>query len=164
VPRLAAIALSTLASVCLAAPALTAAVAPALAQGTESRTESRPETHAARDVKHAPTKEIGKASVYSTWFQGRHMTDGERYNARSDAAASRTLPIGTKAKVVDLQTGKVAKVVIKDHGPAPKSRIIDLTPHTAAQIGLTKKQGIAPVEVVPTSIPAKPIIHKAEGS
>ena len=106
--------------------------------------------------KSVPTvhKQVGKASVYSSSLQGRHMTDGERFNVHSSAAASKTLPIGTKARVTNLETGKSAEVTIKDRGPVPKGRVVDLTPHTASEIGLTKKEGIAPVAVVPTSIPA----------
>nr|WP_321986584.1 septal ring lytic transglycosylase RlpA family protein [uncultured Lichenicoccus sp.] len=102
-----------------------------------------------------PHKQVGKASVYATSFQGRHMADGERFNTRSNAAASRTLPLGTKARVTNLQTGKSAVVTIKDRGPVPQGRVVDLTPATAKQIGLTPKQGLAPVAVVPTQLPAK---------
>jgi rare lipoprotein A len=100
-----------------------------------------------------PHKQVGKASVYPSHLQGRPMTNGERFNAGSSAAASKTLPIGTKARVTNLETGKSAEVTIKDRGPVPKGRVVDLTPHTAQQIGLTKKEGVAPVAVVPTSLP-----------
>ena len=102
-----------------------------------------------------PHKQVGKASVYSSRFQGRHMADGERFSTRSSAAASKTLPLGTKARVTNLQTGKSAVVTIKDRGPVPRGRVVDLTPATAKQIGLTPKQGIAPVAVVPTQLPPK---------
>lgn len=109
---------------------------------------------AAETTRHLPHKQVGKASIYSSKLQGRHMTNGERFNVSSNSAASKTLPIGTKARVTNLQTGKSADVTIKDRGPAPKGRVVDLTPHTASQIGLTPKQGLAPVVVVPTSVPA----------
>jgi len=108
---------------------------------------------AAEAVRHLPHRQVGKASIYSSKLQGRHMTNGERFNVSSSSAASKTLPIGTKARVTNLQTGKSADVTIKDRGPVPKGRVVDLTPHTASQIGLTPKQGIAPVAVVPTSVP-----------
>ena len=107
----------------------------------------------AAPARPVPHKQTGKASIYSSSFQGRHMSDGERFNVRSSAAASKTLPLGTKAQVTNLDTGKSAVVTIKDRGPVPHGRVIDLTPHTASQIGLTRKQGIAPVAVVPTSGP-----------
>ena len=98
-------------------------------------------------------KQTGKASIYSHRFQGRHMSDGQRFNVHSSAAASKSLPLGTKARVTDLRTGKSALVTIKDRGPVPRGRVVDLTPHTATQIGLTRKEGIAPVSVVPISVP-----------
>ena len=100
-----------------------------------------------------PHKQVGKASIYSSHLQGRPMTNGEPFDVRSSSAASKTLPIGTKARVTDIQTGKSATVTIKDRGPVPKGRVVDLTPHTAHEIGITQKQGIAPVTVVPTSVP-----------
>ncbi len=111
---------------------------------------------AAEAGRKLPHKQVGKASVYATSLQGRHMTDGERFNVHSNDAASRTLPIGTKARVTDLETGKTAEVTIKDRGPVPRSHIVDLTPHTAQQIGITHKEGVAPVAIVPTSVPAHP--------
>lgn len=114
-----------------------------------------PSAFAAEAVRSVPHKQVGKASVYSSRLQGRHMTDGERFNTGSSAAASKTLPIGTKARVTNLHTGRSAEVTIKDRGPVPAGRVVDLTPHTAAQIGLTRKEGLAPVVVVPTSVPAR---------
>ena len=108
---------------------------------------------AAEKVKPLPHKQVGKASIYSSRLQGRHMTNGERFSTSSSSAASKTLPIGTKARVTNLQTGKSADVTIKDRGPVPRGRVVDLTPHSASQIGLTKKEGVAPVAVVPTSLP-----------
>ncbi len=110
-----------------------------------------------REVAHkviGPHKEIGKASIYSSRFQGRHMSDGQRFNVHSSDAASKVLPLGTEARVTDLKTRKSADVIIKDRGPVPRGRVIDLTPRTAGEIGLTRKQGIAPVAVVPISVPA----------
>ena len=128
----------------------TGSVAVLLLAGLSAPGSARTVQHAAR---HVPHKQVGKASIYSTSLQGRHMTNGERFNANSTAAASKSLPIGTKAQVTNLETGKSAEVTIKDRGPVPRGRVVDLTPHTANEIGLTKKEGIAPVAVVPTSLP-----------
>jgi rare lipoprotein A len=70
----------------------------------------------------------------------------------SNAAASKTLPLGTKARVKNLKTGKSAVVEIKDRGPYVKDRIIDVTPKTAKTLGLGK-DGVAPVEVTPLEVP-----------
>src|SRR4051794_3027476 len=58
--------------------------------------------------------QLGKASIYSHRFAGRRMANGERMDPRSDNAASKTLPLGTRARVTNLQTGRSAIVTIED--------------------------------------------------
>ena len=98
-------------------------------------------------------KRIGIASVYARMFVGRKMADGTRMDAHDDNAASKTLPLGTQAKVTNLKTGRSATVTIQDRGPYVKGRIVDLSPATAEQIGITQREGIAKVEVRPISLP-----------
>src|SRR5580704_9366115 len=50
-------------------------------------------------------KRVGKASVYAKRFAGHKMADGERMQIDGDNAASKTLPIGTTAKVTNIETG-----------------------------------------------------------
>jgi rare lipoprotein A len=57
--------------------------------------------------------------------------------------------------VTNLQTGKRAIVTIRDRGPYVKGRIVDLSPSTARKIGITPKEGIAKVEVVPLEVPLR---------
>ena len=59
----------------------------------------------------------GKASYYGREFYGKKMANGKTMNPRSNVAASKTLPLGTKAKVTNLDTGKSAVVDIEDRGP-----------------------------------------------
>ena len=61
----------------------------------------------------------------------------------------------TRAQVTNLRTGKSAVVTIEDRGPHVRGRIIDLSPATAEQIGIERKQGIARVEVTPLELPGK---------
>ena len=98
-------------------------------------------------------KRVGTASIYARKFHGRKMADGTRMDARDDNAASKTLPLGTQARVTNLETGKSATVTIQDRGPYVKGRIVDLSPATAEKIGITPKEGLAEVEVRPTRIP-----------
>ena len=96
---------------------------------------------------------VGVASFYAREFDGRAMADGVPMNPRGNNAASKTLPLGTIAKVTNLETGKSAVVRIQDRGPYIKGRIVDLSPHTAQHIGITPRQGIAPVVVAPIRVP-----------
>jgi rare lipoprotein A len=98
-------------------------------------------------------KQVGKASYYAPKFAGRKMADGTRMDPRDDNAASKTLPLGTTARVTNLENGRSASVTIQDRGPYVAGRIIDLSPSTAQQIGVTRQEGIAPVEVAPIAVP-----------
>lgn len=102
---------------------------------------------------HRMKPQVGKASIYARKFEGRRMADGERMDPKGDNAASKTLPLGTRARVTNLHTGRSAVVTIQDRGPFVAGRIVDLSPATAAQIGLSHKEGLAPVEVVPVELP-----------
>lgn len=96
---------------------------------------------------------VGKASFYAHMFAGRKMADGKKMDPQHDNAASRTLPLGTTAKVTNLETGKSAFVTIQDRGPYVHGRIVDLSPATAREIGLSHRQGITRVEVSPLAVP-----------
>ena len=96
---------------------------------------------------------VGKASFYADFFGGRKMADGTPMDLNGDNAASRTLPLGTRARVTNLKTGQSALVTIRDRGPYVHGRIVDLSPATARQIGITPKMGLAMVEVTPIRVP-----------
>jgi rare lipoprotein A len=98
-------------------------------------------------------KRRGKASFYARMFSGRKMADGTPMQAQSNNAASKTLPLGTTAKVTNLETGQSAVVTIRDRGPYIQGRIVDLSPSTAEQIGIDHKKGVARVEVAPILVP-----------
>jgi rare lipoprotein A len=98
-------------------------------------------------------KRIGNASFYANRFGGRTMADGNRMSLKGSNAASRTLPLGTTAKVTNFETGQSAVVTIQDRGPYVNGRIVDLSPATAQQIGITRKEGIAKVVVTPIVVP-----------
>jgi rare lipoprotein A (peptidoglycan hydrolase) len=98
-------------------------------------------------------KRVGKASVYAKRFAGHKMADGSPMKPQADNAASKTLPLGTTAKVTNVETGESAVVKIEDRGPYVKGRIVDLSPATAEKIGIEPKEGVAKVSVVPIAVP-----------
>lgn len=122
---------------------------------TAAEPPPRPNHPAAKGHKldHSGRKQVGKASFYARQFNGRKMADGTPMNPRDDNAASKTLPLGTKALVTNLETGQSAVVTIQDRGPYVDGRIVDLSPSTAEKIGLSREQGLAPVEVAPIAVP-----------
>jgi rare lipoprotein A len=96
---------------------------------------------------------FGDASFYATKFAGRVMADGGKMDPQGDNAASKTLPLGTRARVTNVASGQSAVVTIQDRGPYVKGRIVDLSPSTALKIGITQENGIARVKVTPISVP-----------
>jgi rare lipoprotein A len=98
-------------------------------------------------------KRVGKASIYAKRFAGHKMADGAPMLPQGDNAASKTLPIGTTAKVTNVETGASAVVKIEDRGPYVKGRIVDLSPSTAHKIGVDSKDGVAKVSVEPIAVP-----------
>jgi len=105
-------------------------------------------------IDYSGRKERGRASFYAPKFAGRKMADERRMNPNQNVAASKALPLGTTAKVTNLETGRTATVVIQDRGPRRGDRIVDVSLKAAGQLGL-KKRGVAPVEVSPITVPQK---------
>lgn len=54
-------------------------------------------------------------------------------------AAHKTLPFGTKLRVVDQRTGKTVTVTINDRGPFHRGRIIDLSRAAATELGFRQR-------------------------
>jgi rare lipoprotein A len=106
----------------------------------------------ASGLDHSGKPRKGEASYYGRNFYKKKMADGTQMNPQSNVAASKTLPLGTKARVTNLENGQSDVVEIRDRGPYVKDRIVDVSPKTADKLGL-KKDGTAPVEVKPIEVP-----------
>ena len=79
----------------------------------------------------------GAASWYGPGFHGRKTANGERFNQHAMTAAHRSLPFGTKVRVVNEKTGRSVVVRINDRGPYHGARIIDLAQAPARALGIT---------------------------
>ena len=90
------------------------------------------------------------ASWYGPGFAGRRTSTGEIYNPEGLTAASTTLPLGSRVRVVNPDTGRSVVVRINDRGPYVRGRSLDLSHGAAQQIGLTGK-GVGRVQVTPTA-------------
>ncbi|UPK70393.1 septal ring lytic transglycosylase RlpA family protein [Chitinophaga filiformis] len=90
--------------------------------------------------------ENGKASYYADKFEGRKTASGETYRKNGLTAAHRTLPFGTKVKVLNISNGKSVTVRINDRGPFSQGRVIDLSKKAAKRIGMLTT-GVAVVEI-----------------
>jgi rare lipoprotein A len=96
--------------------------------------------------------QFGKASFYAGRFAGRKTASGERMSPSKLTAASKTLPLGTKAQVTNLDNGRSVAVTVNDRGPYAAGRVIDVSPKAADKLDM-KEDGVASVAVKPLSVP-----------
>jgi rare lipoprotein A len=80
--------------------------------------------------------ETGLASWYGPGFHGKLTASGEVFNQEKFTAAHRTLPWGSRVRVINLANGKSVIVQINDRGPAVKGRIIDVSRAAARVLGM----------------------------
>jgi hypothetical protein len=90
----------------------------------------------------------GYASWYGPGFAGRRTASGEVFDPAQLTAAHRTLPFGTRVRVVNLDNGRSVEVRITDRGPFKPNRVIDLSRGAAEAIDMVRS-GLAPVRVEP---------------
>jgi len=131
---------------------LVLAVSPAAAFAS---THSEHIRFSAQDIDYSGAIRVGIASFYARFFAGRTMADGTPMRPHGDNAASLTLPLGTVARVTNLNTGLSALVTIRDRGPYVHGRLIDLSPGTASKIGLERRAGLTTVAVEPLALPPR---------
>lgn len=79
----------------------------------------------------------GEATWYGELHQGKRTASGERFDLNKLTAAHRTLPFGTKVRVVHLRTGK--SVVVRINDRKGKGALIDLSKAAANRIGLVRE-------------------------
>jgi rare lipoprotein A len=94
--------------------------------------------------------ESGVASVYGS--KGGKTANGERVHPSDLTAAHKTLPFGTRVKVVNQNNGKSVTVRINDRGPFVRGRVIDLTPAGAKALGFS---GLTRVTLLTEYVPPR---------
>ena len=92
--------------------------------------------------------QVGLASWYGKYFQGRKTANGESYDMNGLTCAHRSLPLGSWIRVTNLRNRKSVFVRVNDRGPMPEDRIVDLSYGAAKVVGLTSR-GIAKVKLEP---------------
>lgn len=96
----------------------------------------------------ARSVQVGQASWYGPGLQGKKTASGARFNPHALTAAHRSLPLGTRAKVTNLDNGKAILVTINDRGPFRRGRVIDLSRAAARQLAMNGTARIR-VEAMP---------------
>jgi rare lipoprotein A (peptidoglycan hydrolase) len=100
--------------------------------------------------------QFGKAAWYD--LVGRETASGEFLDTVTATAANRSLPLGSFAKVTDLDNGRSVIVKINDRGPFTRGRIIDLSPR-AAEVLHMKVAGVADVVIQPVEYQVDPQVE-----
>jgi rare lipoprotein A (peptidoglycan hydrolase) len=81
--------------------------------------------------------------VTASWYGPKHhnklTASGHRFNMNKNTLAHRTLPMGTKVRLVNSDNGKSAEGVVNDRGPYIKGRDVDVSYAMAKQLGFVKK-------------------------
>ena len=77
----------------------------------------------------------------ATWYggkrwHGRRTASGERFDRQALTAAHKTLPMGSRVRVVNLSNGREVIVRINDRGPFTPKFIIDLSEAAAERLGM----------------------------
>ena len=67
-------------------------------------------------IDHSGRPQRGRASYYGREFNGRKMANGRRFNPNSNSAASRSLPLGTVARVKNLRSKQETTVRVEPLG------------------------------------------------
>jgi rare lipoprotein A len=83
-----------------------------------------------------PPREIGRG--LAAWYELKERTaSGEAFDPNGLTAGHRTLPFGTKVRVVNQRNGRSVTVRITDRGPFTKGRVIDLSKGAAKALGMS---------------------------
>lgn len=116
--------------------------------------------------------EIGLASWYGSDFHGKKTANGQTYNMYGVSAAHKTLPLGSRVRVTNLENNRSVILTINDRGPFVNERILDLSYGAARKLG-TVDSGVVKVrvtsltaEVVPTRLaePRDKLYHVRVGA
>ena len=116
------------------------------ASSESGKTRNLVSQSARSEASRAKPYQIGTASWYGDYFQGKATASGEPYNMYDLTAAHPTLPLGSWVRVTNLRNGRAVVVRINDRGPVVPGRIIDLSYNTARVLQF-KAQGLQRVRL-----------------
>ena len=90
-----------------------------------------------------PAPPTVSGEVTASWYGAEHhnklTASGQRFDMNKNTLAHRTLPFGTKVRLVNPANGKSAEGVVNDRGPFIKGRDVDVSYAMAKQLGFVKK-------------------------
>lgn len=92
-------------------------------------------------------RQTGTASIYADMFEGRATASGATFRQDGLTAASRSLPLGSRIRVTNPDTGRTVRLAVTDRGPYVDGRILDLSRAAADRLGIDPKDGLAIVHI-----------------
>ncbi len=127
---------SLIAPLCLS---FSVAVNPPIAEAGDMRTSARCEPV-------MTLSQNARASWYGPGFHGRKTANGEVFNMHAMTAAHKTLKLGTRVLVSNLENGAQAVLRINDRGPYKGGRSLDVSRRAADVLGF-REGGLARVKL-----------------
>lgn len=105
------------------------------------------------DVQYIPVEDMtynqtGVAGIIPAELNGTKTSNGETFDVNQMVATSKTLPLPTIARVTNLDNGQSVVVRVNNRGPFINTRIMDLSPAAARQIGMNGQAKIQ-IQVLP---------------
>ncbi len=97
-----------------------------------------------------PAPPTVSGEVTASWYGPEHhnklTASGQRFDMNKNTLAHRTLPMGTKVRLVNPDNGKSAEGVVNDRGPFIKGRDVDVSYAMAKQLGFVRK-GVTKLDI-----------------
>jgi rare lipoprotein A len=97
-----------------------------------------------------PVRPTVNGEVTASWYGQEHhnklTASGQKFDMHKNTLAHRTLPLGTKVRLVNPDNGKSAEGVVNDRGPYIKGRDVDVSYAMAKQLGFVGK-GITKLDI-----------------
>jgi rare lipoprotein A len=86
------------------------------------------------------------ASWYGPGHHNKLTASGQKFDMNKNTLAHKTLPLGTKVRLVNPDNGKSAEGVVNDRGPYIKGRDVDVSYAMAKQLGFVRK-GVTKLDI-----------------
>src|SRR5512141_1441136 len=97
-----------------------------------------------------PAPPTVSGEVTASWYGAEHhnrlTASGQRFDMNKNTLAHRTLPFGTRVRLVNPANGKSADGVVNDRGPFIKGRDVDVSYAMAKKLGFVKK-GVVKLDI-----------------
>ena len=104
------------------------------------------EARSAEKVTEARTPEKVTASWYGMEHHNKITAGGLPFDANQSTVAHRTLPLGTKVRLVNPENGRTAVGRVADRGPYIRGRDLDVSLALAKKLGFVRK-GVTELEI-----------------